>query len=62
LKTNFQHRRWKCPQCNRRAHILIIDSYFQRILDLLTGEEFKGVDRVALDKQLSICVSNEASQ
>ena len=61
IATNHQHKRWKCPQCNRRAHTLIIDSYFQRVLDLVRADDFKGLDRVTLDKNLTICVKQETS-
>jgi hypothetical protein len=59
IKANHQHRRWKCPQCNRRAHTLIIDSYFQSLLDLMkaASEDFRNNnDRLTLDKCLNVTV------
>ena len=35
ININTQHKRWKCPQCNRRALKLYIDSYSKVLLDLV---------------------------
>ncbi|CDW81262.1 miz zinc finger family protein [Stylonychia lemnae] len=65
VNMNHQHKRWKCPSCNKRAHSLMIDSYFSQIVDLMNNLKQSDPytkDKIQIDSNLNIIVQASDEQ
>lgn len=61
LASNKQHKRWRCPSCNKRAHTLFVDSYFSKILELMAAvkqSDPKANDKIQIDTKLNLIITD----
>eukprot|EP00347_Sterkiella_histriomuscorum_P009886 403339497 len=64
INMNHKAKRWKCPSCNKRAHVLNIDPYFQKITDLMAKtRQFdpKIYEKIQIDSNLTITIKSSSN-